>query len=224
MKTVLIDASLQTIVPVIHANISVSVVALLTNAIASQGTIYQTTLTMMILLSASWTMEGAVRCASINQCSCNSGYILDGDGHSCNLIQCPNPPEVEGFVFTCSSPLYVGDTCNASCAEGDADLLGNDIIQCLITGYWGAANAACIIPMPNYPPSGLTLSTSSILENVPVSATIGTFMVTDHNLYQTHIFTLEDRNDDLFRISGDNLLVNGQLNHEMMTYITEYKF
>jgi len=77
------------------------------------------------------------------QCSCDSGYNLNSDGHNCSLIQCPDPPDIDGLVFTCSSPSYVGDTCNVSCFDGDSDLLGSDTIQCNITGFWEAANAAC---------------------------------------------------------------------------------
>jgi len=51
MTTLLIDASLQTIVPVIHANISVLAVAPLSYAIVSQGTAYQTIPTVMMLMS-----------------------------------------------------------------------------------------------------------------------------------------------------------------------------
>ena len=53
MRILLTDAFLQIIVPVVHANISVSVAALLTNAIVSQDTPYRAALTVMILMSAS---------------------------------------------------------------------------------------------------------------------------------------------------------------------------
>jgi len=123
-------------------------------------------------------------------------------------------------VFECSPPHYVGDACNVSCSQGHADLAGNDTIHCLITGYWEAASAACFIPMPNVPPSGLMLSTSSILENVPVGTAIGTFIVTDHNIDQTHTFILVDSAAGLFRITNINLLVNGQLNYEVIRVYT----
>jgi len=149
------------------------------------------------------------------QCSCNFGYTLNGNGYNCSRIQCPNPPAIDGFVFACSPPHYVGDTCNVSCSQGHADLAGNDTIHCLITGYWEAASAACFIPIPNEPPLGLILSTSSVLENVQVGTAIGTFIVIDHNIDQTHNFTLVDSAGGLFRISNTNLLVNGQLNYEV---------
>ena len=88
------------------------------------------------------------------------------------------------------------------------EIVGNDKIECLITGNWEAASAACAIPLPNYQPSGL------ILENVPVGSTIGTFAVTDRNSDQTHTFILVDSDENLFRINGNDLLVNGQLNYE----------
>ena len=148
------------------------------------------------------------------QCSCNSGYTLDGNGRTCSRIQCPNPPIIDGFVYTCTAPHYVGDTCHVTCDNSDATLAGSDTIQCLSTGYWEAANAACSIPLPNEAPSNLVLSTSSILENVPVDTAVGTFIVTDRNIDQTHTFTLTNSAGNRFRINNNNLIVNGQLNYE----------
>lgn len=148
------------------------------------------------------------------QCSCNSGYILDGNGRTCNRIQCPNPPTIDGFVFTCTAPHYVGDTCHVTCDQTDATLAGSDTIVCLITGYWEAAHAACSIPIPNEAPSNLMLSTSSVLENVPINTAVGTFIVTDRNIDQTHTFALTNSAGNRFRINNNNLVVNGQLNYE----------
>ena len=64
------------------------------------------------------------------------------------------------------------------------------------------------------------LSTSSILENVPVGTAIGTFIVSDHNIDQTHTFILLDSAGGLFRIMNTNLLVNGQLNYEAIRVYT----
>ena len=148
------------------------------------------------------------------QCSCNSGYTLNGNGLTCSRIQCPNPPAIDGFVFTCTAPHYVGDTCHVTCDETDATLAGSDTIRCLSTGYWEAANAACSIPIPNEAPSNLMLSTSSVLENVPVNTAVGTFIVTDRNIDQTHTFTLTNSAGNRFRINNNNLVVNSQLNYE----------
>ena len=148
------------------------------------------------------------------QCSCNSGYTLDGNGRTCSRIQCPNPPAIDGFVFTCMAPHYVGDTCHVTCDQTDATLAGSDTIRCLSTGYWEAANAACSIPIPNEAPSNLVLSTSSVLENVPVNTAVGTFIVTDRNIDQTHTFTLTNSAGNRFRINNNNLIVNSQLNYE----------
>lgn len=148
------------------------------------------------------------------QCSCNSGYTLDGNGRTCSRIQCPNPPAIDGFVFTCTSPHYVGDTCHVTCDQTDATLAGSDTIRCLSTGYWEAANAACSIPIPNEAPSNLVLSTSSVLENVPINTAVGTFIVTDRNIDQTHTFTLTNSAGNRFRINNNNLVVNSQLNYE----------
>ena len=117
-------------------------------------------------------------------------------------------------MLNCSSPYYVGDICSISCSQAGAVLIGNETIECLVTGYWEAASAACIIPVPNYPPSGLTLSTSSVLETVPVGTAIGTFIVSDRNLDQTHAFILVDSDEEFFRISGNNLIVIRLLNYE----------
>ena len=149
------------------------------------------------------------------QCSCNSGYTLNGNGRTCSRIQCPNPPTIDGFVYTCTGPHYVGDTCHVTCDNSDATLAGSDTIQCLSTGYWEAANAACSIPLPNEAPSNLVLSTSSILENVPVDTAVGTFIVTDRNIDQTHTFALTNSAGNRFRINNNNLVVNGQLNYEV---------
>jgi len=73
---------------------------------------------------------------------------------------------------------------------------------------------------PKATPSGLMLSTSSILENVPVGTAIGTFIVSDHNIDQTHTFILLDSAGGLFRIMNTNLLVNGQLNYEAIRVYT----
>ena len=148
------------------------------------------------------------------QCSCNSGYTLDGNGRTCSRVQCPNPPSIDGFVFTCTAPHYVGDTCHVTCDQTDATLAGSDTIRCLSTGYWEAATAACSIPIPNEAPSNLVLSTSSVLENVPVNTAVGTFIVTDRNIDQTHTFTLTNSAGNRFRINNNNLVVNGQLNYE----------
>ena len=148
------------------------------------------------------------------QCSCNSGYTLDGNGRTCSRIQCPNPPAIDGFVFTCTAPHYVGDTCHVTCDQTDATLAGSDTIQCLSTGYWEAATAACSIPIPNEAPSNLMLSTSSVLENVPINTAVGTFIVTDRNIDQTHTFTLTNSAGNRFRINNNNLVVNSQLNYE----------
>ena len=148
------------------------------------------------------------------QCSCNSGYTLDGNGRTCSHIQCPNPPAIDGFVFTCTSPHYVGDTCHVTCDQTDATLAGSDTIRCLSTGYWEAANAACSIPIPNEAPSNLVLSTSSVLENVPINTAVGTFIVTDRNIDQMHTFTLTNSAGNRFRINNNNLVVNSQLNYE----------
>ena len=151
------------------------------------------------------------------QCSCNSGYTLDGNGRSCNRVQCPNPPSIDGFVFTCTAPHYVGDTCHVTCDQTDATLAGSDTIRCQSTGYWEAATAACSIPIPNEAPSNLALSTSSVLENVPINTAVGTFIVTDRNIDQTHTFALTNSAGNRFRINNNNLLVNGQLNYEAST-------
>ena len=139
------------------------------------------------------------------QCSCNTGYMFDGNSHTCSRIQCPSPPSISGFTFTCSVPHYVGDTCHVTCTEGNADLAGNDTISCLSTGYWEAASAACTIPIPNEAPTSVVLSTSSVLENVPVDTAIGTFIVTAHNLDQTHTIALVDSPGGKFRIENRNI-------------------
>ena len=149
------------------------------------------------------------------QCSCNAGYFLDGDGTTCNRVQCPNPPAIDGFIFTCTAPHYVGDTCDVTCQQGDADLAGRDTVRCLITGYWEPAHAACAIPQPNVPPSGLALTTTRVQENAPVGTVICSFIVTDRNIDQTHTFQLISNPSSYFRISNRNLVVNRAINYEV---------
>ena len=48
----------------------------------------------------------------------------------------------------------------------------------------------------------------------PINTAVGTFIVTDRNIDQTHTFTLTNSAGNRFRINNNNLVVNSQLNYE----------
>nr|XP_006816817.1 PREDICTED: uncharacterized protein LOC102807105 [Saccoglossus kowalevskii] len=65
----------------------------------------------------------------------------------------------------------------------------------------------------NEPPTGVTLSTNTIMEHVPLNTVVGTLTALDEDTADTHIFTLLNSNG-LFAIEGHTVKVAADLNYE----------
>ncbi|RFB93271.1 hypothetical protein B5K08_13385 [Rhizobium leguminosarum bv. trifolii] len=66
----------------------------------------------------------------------------------------------------------------------------------------------------NLPPTDISLSASTIVENSPAGTSIGTLMTSDPDVGETFTYQLLVDAGGLFSISGDQLVVAGALDHE----------
>ncbi len=72
--------------------------------------------------------------------------------------------------------------------------------------------------IPNNPPSALSLSNDTILENLPVGSFVSNFVTVDADTADTHTYSfiagVGDTNNADFTISGDSLLTNSVFDYE----------
>ncbi len=70
----------------------------------------------------------------------------------------------------------------------------------------------------NEAPTGLTLSPTSFVENIPVGSTVGTLTTTDEDIEDTHTYSFVtgtgDQDNTRFSIQNDLLITNAEFNYE----------
>jgi len=71
-----------------------------------------------------------------------------------------------------------------------------------------------VVSEPNVAPTNITLSNTSINENVAIFTTVGTLSTTDGNAGDSHSYSLSGSESQFFRISGSSLQTNSQMNFE----------
>lgn len=80
-------------------------------------------------------------------------------------------------------------------------------------GRQGFATFSGTVSEPNFAPTNIALSTSTVLENSALSTFIGALTTTDPNTGNTHTYTITS-GSDIVTVIGANLVVNGDVNYE----------
>ncbi|XP_019628231.1 PREDICTED: fibropellin-1-like [Branchiostoma belcheri] len=79
-------------------------------------------------------------------CECEAGYQLQGDGESCEAVQCLAPMQLQNgnVSITQASPgtYQYGDTASITCKSG-YKLVGSPVITCDETGQWSNTYTYC---------------------------------------------------------------------------------
>lgn len=116
-----------------------------------------------------------------------------------------------------TAPNYLGTT--AALTNYDAYVINLSLDFALT-----ALTLQTTTPDTNHPPTDISLSSATVLENEPAGTTVGTFSTTDPDTTDTWSYTLVDgaggANNALFFISGNDLLTAASFNYEVQSNYT----
>ena len=82
------------------------------------------------------------------------------------------------------------------------------------TGIRGTAVATGKVVELNFPPTSISLTSSTVLENKPAGTAVGTLSAADANKYDSHKFTFDTPTSYFKVVDGDQLVTSAVLNRE----------
>jgi hypothetical protein len=169
------------------------------------------------------TYQSAIPTAeAVTQSTFKSQFTLTNSSNYFYMLNSPFADSVAGVRIIDRNGNLSMMTANTGNSGGVRPVLQLDLAAATTAGVFSIGSGTSAAPYnaipPNYAPTNITLSSSSVAENAGADAVVGTLSATDANTGDTATFSLVSgtgsTDNASFNISGNSLRANANLNFE----------
>ncbi|KAI8744489.1 protocadherin Fat 4, partial [Biomphalaria glabrata] len=166
------------------------------------------------------------------RCSCNLGYVLNGNGYSCSKQQCLSSPKIVycgpgtvaiesclSVLISCNpSGSYFGDRCISSCSKTGWIVKGSpNVIECQADGTWTSPKIFC--GPPNKAPLSINVNATNVSELLKVGQCFAKLTtVTDNEAWDKHSYSVIVDPSGALKATNDSLCLKQLVDYETSAY------